>query len=383
MDKFLEQIKKERKETTLGEVITFHRGYDLPLTEIKKGEYPVVFSNGRREFHNEFKVRGPGVFTGRSGSLGGIFYVEEDYWPHNTTLYVSDFHGNDPKFCYYFLSSFDFEKFNSGTGVPTLNRNHIHGMQVKIPNVQYQKKIAAILSSYDEKIQNNNSIIKNLEAIAQAIFDEWFVKFNFPGHEKVGLVESEMGEIPEGWRVGKVSDFGNVVCGKTPSKSEPSYFGGDIFFIKIPDMHGQVFIIKTEDSLTEAGASTQKNKLVPEGSICVSCIATVGLVSITTKDSQTNQQINTVIPNGKSLLEFLYFSLVSKKSDLQAIGSGGSTTLNVNTNIFSNIKVLEPTGAIINLFHKRVASLFEEIKRLIKEVELLEQSRDLLSVKLI
>lgn len=383
MPNLLEQINREKKETTLGNVVTFHRGYDLPLTEIKKGIYPVVFSNGRKEYHNEFKVKAPGVFTGRSGSLGGMFYIEEDYWPHNTTLYVSDFHKNDPKYCYYFLSSFDFARYNAGTGVPTLNRNHIHGIPVRIPSLPTQKKIAQILSAYDAKIENNNTVIKNLELMAQTVFDEWFVKFRFPGYEKAMFVESEMGEIPKGWRVGKVSDFGNVVCGKTPSKSKPEYFGGEIPFIKIPDMHGQMFIINTEDSLTEDGVNTQKNKLIPEGSICVSCIATVGLVSITTKDSQTNQQINTVVPKDKETAEYVYFVLVSKKSDLQAIGSGGSTTLNVNTSVFSNIEALVPSDEIIKLFHIKVGLLFKKIKQLIEEDISLKESRDRLLSKLI
>ncbi len=198
---------------TLGDVVTFHRGYDLPITEIKSGPYPVVFSNGRKEYHSEFKVKGPGVFTGRSGSLGGMFYVDEDYWPHNTTLYVSDFHDNDPKYCYYFLSSFDFEKFNAGTGVPTLNRNHIHGIPVKVPSVPTQKKIAEILSAYDAKIENNNLIIKKLEATAQTLFDEWFVNFRFPGHEKAKFIDSEMGEIPEGWTIGNIEN----ICTRLPS----------------------------------------------------------------------------------------------------------------------------------------------------------------------
>ncbi len=213
MSKLLEQLNTNKKEMTLGDVVTFHRGYDLPLTEIKPGPYPVVFSNGRRENHAEFKVKGPGVFTGRSGSLGGMFYVEDDYWPHNTTLYVSDFHGNDPRYCYYFLSSFDFAKYNAGTGVPTLNRNHIHGIPVEIPAVPTQKKIASILSAYDAKIENNNTIIKNLEATAQTIFNEWFVNFHFPGYEKVKMVDSEMGEIPEGWNIGNIE----AICSRLPS----------------------------------------------------------------------------------------------------------------------------------------------------------------------
>ncbi len=202
MATLFDQIKATKRDTTLGEIVTLHRGYDLPLAQIKPGKYPVVFSNGRREYHNEYKVKGPGVFTGRSGSLGGIFFVGEDFWPHNTTLYVSDFHGNNPKYCYYFLSSFDFAKYNAGTGVPTLNRNHVHDIPVKVPNRNTQDKIAEVLSVYDEKIENNKSIIKSMEMIAQTIFNEWFVNFRFPGYEKTKFIDSEIGEIPEGWKIG-------------------------------------------------------------------------------------------------------------------------------------------------------------------------------------
>ena len=208
-------------------------------------------------------------------------------------------------------------------------------------------------------------------------------EFQFPGYENVKMVESEMGEIPEGWSVGKVKDLGSVICGKTPSKTNSEYFGGSIPFIKIPDMHGHMFLFDTEDSLSEKGVSTQKNKLVPEGSICVSCIATVGLVSITTQDSQTNQQINSVVPKNKHTAEYLYFVLKNLKADLQAIGSGGSTTLNVNTSVFSNIELVIPKEENIEGFHKMIASMFKGINCLLKENISLKSQRDQLLAKLI
>src|SRR3989344_2599878 len=295
----------------------------------------------------------------------------------------------DPFFLYSYLTQDSITATLSSiaeattTTFPAFRPEVLTEMEIEIPNLSTQKKIAEILSAYDSKIENNNKIIKNLETTAQTIFNEWFVNFNLPRYEKAKMVESEMGEIPAEWNVGKISDFGNVVCGKTPSKSESIYFGGEIPFIKIPDMHSQMFIVNTEDSLTQAGVNTQKNQLIPEGSICVSCIATVGLVSITTKDSQTNQQINSVVPKNRESTEYLYFTLVNKKNDLKAIGSGGSTTLNINTSVFSNLEVLIPNDQIIKLFHQKVSPSFKAVKHLINENISLKQSRDQLLAKLI
>ena len=113
-------------ETTLGELVTFHRGYDLPLKDMVEGKYPIVGSNGIIGYHNSFRIKGPGVVVGRSGNLGKPFFVKKDYWPHNTSLYVSEFHCSDPYFVYYFLKTLSLAEYNSGSAVPSLNRNHIH-----------------------------------------------------------------------------------------------------------------------------------------------------------------------------------------------------------------------------------------------------------------
>jgi type I restriction enzyme S subunit len=196
------------------------------------------------------------------------------------------------------------------------------------------------------------------------------------------MIDSELGPIPEGWRVGRLGETGKIVCGKTPSKENPDYFGGKIPFIKIPDMHGELFIIKTEDSLTELGANTQKNKFVPKNSICVSCIATIGLVSITSRDSQTNQQINSIIPNDIKLLEYLYFVLKTMKSDLIAIGNGGSATLNINTSVFSEIEIIIPNDESIKKFHTVTEKLFTKILNNLYQIQTLSTLRDTLLPKL-
>jgi len=277
--------------------------------------------------------------------------------------------GNDQNFLYYFIANPHFIDFAAasaeGTRMPRVSWKFLSKTQWNFPPSADQKRISDILSAFDDKIELNNKISKNLEQTAQAIFKEWFGK-----SEKL-KAKSE-----------KLFKLGKIICGKTPSKSNLKYFGGEIPFIKIPDMHNQMFILKTEDSLTEVGADSQKNKFIPRNSICVSCIATVGLVSITTKDSQTNQQINTIIPKSESYLEFLYLALKTIKNDLMLIGSGGSTTLNINTSIFSNIEILVPEEEVIDKFHKLANPMFNKILQINKENQELATLRDLLLPKL-
>jgi len=277
--------------------------------------------------------------------------------------------GNDQNFLYYFIANPHFIDFAAasaeGTRMPRVSWKFLSKTQWNFPPSADQKRISDILSAFDDKIELNNKISKNLEQTAQAIFKEWFGK-----SEKL-KAKSE-----------KLFKLGKIICGKTPSKLNLKYFGGEIPFIKIPDMHNQMFILKTEDSLTEVGADSQKNKFIPRNSICVSCIATVGLVSITTKDSQTNQQINTIIPKSESYLEFLYLALKTIKNDLMLIGSGGSTTLNINTSIFSNIEILVPEEEVIDKFHKLANPMFNKILQINKENQELATLRDLLLPKL-
>ena len=190
---------------SLNNIITFQRGFDLPKSKFKDGTYPVVGSTGIIGYHSQFKVCAPGVVTGRSGTLGVFQYLEEDFWAHNTSLWVKDFQDNNPKFIYYFLHQFDFKNLNGGVAVPTLNRNILSSINVKYPkSLQTQKRIADILSAYDDLIENNLKRIKLLEQAAQNIYKEWFVNLRFPGHENTPINE-ETG-LPEGWEEKTISD---------------------------------------------------------------------------------------------------------------------------------------------------------------------------------
>ena len=152
------------EKTTLGNVVTLKRGYDLPQQKREEGHIPIYSSSGLSGFHSKAMVEGPGVVTGRYGTIGEVFYSEEDFWPLNTTLYVESFHGNDPQFIYYFLKSIDWQQFTSASAVPGINRNTVHKAEVIIPDLQTQKRIALLLSNLDAKIQCNCEINDNLAA---------------------------------------------------------------------------------------------------------------------------------------------------------------------------------------------------------------------------
>ena len=129
------------------------RGFDLPTSQIQKGDYPVVYSNGVQNHHLQFMVKGPGVVTGRSGTIGNVHFVEQDYWPHNTALWVTDFKDNDRKFVFYLLTSLGLERFGTGSGVPTLNRNDVHEFRVSVPTLSAeQTAIAEVLSDMDAEL---------------------------------------------------------------------------------------------------------------------------------------------------------------------------------------------------------------------------------------
>ena len=314
-EKFKENIRKKYvilqkkrelggwREVKLGDVVCFQRGHDLSKSKMELGDIPVAGSNGIIGYHNIATTRAPGLTIGRSGNIGTPKLYKIDFWAHNTTLYSKDFFGNDEVFIFYLLQTLDLSGFNSGSAVPTLNRNYIHELNIKLPPLPEQKAIAEVLSSLDDKIDLLHRQNQTLEDMAQALFREWFV---------IG--------VDERWEKKSLSHFGVVICGKTPSKKNHKYFGGKIPFIKIPDMHGKTFVFDVTDTLTEKGKNSQGNKTLPPKSICVSCIATVGLVSMNAFESQTNQQINSIIPEKD---EYRYYIYLFYEIIKEFVGSNG------------------------------------------------------------
>lgn len=192
----------------LGDVIELKYGIGLPKRNRKYGNFPVYGSGGIADYHNEPFIKGPGIIVGRKGSIGTIYYEKSDFCPIDTVFYVHNKDvSNDLKFIYYLLTQINLHTLNTDAAVPGLNRNVAHTQEIELPDPNIQRKIASILSAYDDLIENNTHRIQILEEMAQRIYREWFVHSRYPDHESDKLVESELGIIPVGWEVKKLREF--------------------------------------------------------------------------------------------------------------------------------------------------------------------------------
>jgi type I restriction enzyme S subunit len=365
-----QSIPKGWVETTLGGVADIKYGKDHK--KLNNGNIPCLGSGGIMRLVNEVLYDKPSVLIPRKGTLSNLFYIDKPFWTVDTLFYTEiDENFIIPKYLFFKLKTIKLEDLNVGSAVPSLTTVVLNQLPITIPkSIKEQKAIAQILTAFDDKIELLQAQNKTLETTAQTIFKEWFGKYQIGD------------ELPEGWRVGKLGEVGKIICGKTPSKANKKFYGEDIPFIKIPDMHGQMFVVNTIDNLSNLGAISQKKKMIPTNSICVSCIATVGLVSLTVKNSQTNQQINSIVPLEIRYKEFLYFAISKMYKYLQDLGSGGTATLNINTSTFSNIEIVIPNKKTLDGFHEIENPIFDKILSNSTQIQTLKQTRDTLLPKL-
>ena len=285
----------------------------------------------------------------------------------------------DYEYVYYYLmgSYQQLANMANGAAQKNLNAQVIKSFEINLPIISTQHCIATILSRYDSLIENYQKQIKLLEEAAQRLYKEWFVDLHFPGHENTKIVDG----VPEGWEMKKVTEIGKVITGKTPSTAKKEYYGGQIPFITIPDMHTGIYPTSSQ-FLSSLGANSQNGKFIPANSLMVSCIGTAGLVCITNEECQTNQQINSLVLNDISQLYYLYNTFLSLKEYLNNIGSNGATMTNVNKSKFESIEILIPAKSICNLYNDAVKQSFRSIKALSSQIRLLTEARDRLLPKL-
>lgn len=286
----------------------------------------------------------------------------------------------DYRYVFYFLlqQNENLNKLANGGAQQNLNPLIIKKYKISLPILPIQRKIAYILSTYDNLIENNTKRIRLLEQTAENLYKEWFVRFRFPGHENT---EFENG-LPKGWKVSRLEDYGRIETGKTPSTERLEYYGGDLLFVKTPDMHNCMFVTDTKETLSDIGNKSQPKKLLPQNSIMVSCIGTGGVVAINAREGHTNQQINSIKLEDIRNLEWLYFTCKSLKSTIELFGATGATMTNLSKGKFERLKVIEPTKNIRLQFHDRANSIFKQILSLNNQTTLLAHQRDLLLPRL-
>ena len=379
----------ELKKIVFKKFVTLQRGFDLPKKNIKPGMYPVIGSTSIIGYHDEFKVDPPGVVTGRSGTLGSVQYVPVKYWPHNTSLWIKDFKGNLPKYVYYFLQTVGLQHFNSGAAVPTLNRNDLDTLELKVHNLSTQRKIAAVLSAYDDLIENNTHRIKILEEMASAIYREWFVEFRFPGHEQVEMVESELGLIPQGWEVKPLGNVTSVITkGTTPTTLGQQFVSEGINFIKVQSIDDQGDI--SDSKLTKIDDKTHKllkRSQLQENDILFSIAGAIGRVTNVPKrflPANTNQALAIIRSTDLSITRYLYRTLRSPEFLNYSLERVVQTAqANVSLSVLSAAPVIIPVEAVLDDFNKHLIPITNLVDMLREKNANLRQTRDLLLPKLI
>lgn len=358
---------EEWKKCKLGEFFELHRGYDLTKSEIKEGPYPVVCSTSIMGYHNEYKVKAPGVVIGRSGTLGEVQFIDTDYWPHNTSLYVSDFKGNSPKFIKYFLQLFGTENVGGGSAVPTLNRNHLQALTVRVPPLPTQQKIAAILSSLDDKIELNNKINTNLERQAQALFKNWFVD----KYEKEGTI----------------GDYCAVKSGFAFKSAWWQDEGTKV--IRIGDIEQGCLNLETCAHVATDKIEVAKDFIVQGGDLVIAMTgATIGKFSMIPKTQEpilVNQRVGKFFLGNNPIekVPFIYCTLKQEEVITEFINRGqGSAQPNISTGDILSIPCWIPNKNEIDNFNKTIQPMFETIISNQEENRKLSGLRDSLLPKL-
>ncbi|RKS55877.1 type I restriction enzyme S subunit [Gillisia mitskevichiae] len=380
------------EELKLSDLITLQRGFDITKSEQVDGPFPVISSGGISSYHNKFKVKGPGIVIGRKGTLGKVFYCKHNFWPHDTSLWVKDFKGNDPKFIYYFLQVLHFEKFDAGAANPTLNRNHIHSLKLTVPKKEFRSKIASILSAYDDLIENNNKRIELLEEMAEEIYKEWFVRFRFPGYGNSKFFDKEgkevphgtKGALPDGWEIQPINKIVDIISGYA-FKSDTFEEEGDYKLVTIKNVQNGFFVTKTSDCIKELPKNLKKNIFLKDKDILLSLTGNIGRICLVYGDNYLlNQRVAKLKPKTENLFEYVYLFFRSDflRKTLEN-HSNGAAQQNLSPVDMSELKFLTPNDNLLEKFSSITKSLFEEIIILLKKNQILQETRDLLLPRLI
>lgn len=351
-------------QKTLGEIVNLKRGFDLPSSSRVDGPYPVFSSSGQTGTHSEAAVKGPCVVTGRYGTIGQVFFSDAACWPLNTSLYSTDFKGNDPKFVYYLLKTIPWRDYLTASAVPGINRNHVHLCPVCVPDHETQTAISGVLGLLDNKIEFNTKLNGYLEELLLAKYDKLFpVNADFTGI---------------------LSDVGTIVGGATPSKKRSEYYcSNGIGWITPRDLSNtsDKFIAHGTDDITDEGYASCSAKLLPKGSVLFSSRAPIGYIAIAADAVATNQGFKSIVPKEEIGTAFIYCFLVRNKHRIADMGAG-TTFPEVSGKMMKSVELAIPEQTLCAEFDFFAGPILKQQEALERENREFAALRDALLPKL-
>ena len=370
---------KSWRPSRLQDLVFLQRGYDITKAEQNPGQIPVVSSSGIGSYHTESRADGPGVLIGRKGSIGTLHYVDSAYWPHDTTLWSKDFMGNHPLFVYYFLHTLNLKRYDTGNSNPTLNRNHIHGIRVGIPDYDVQERIASRLTVYDQHIENNQRRIRLLERVVRGLYREWFVRLRFPGYESTRTIDG----VPEGWQRKKIREVCMTSGGGTPSTKRAEYWNGDITWVVPTDVtkNDCLALLDSARKITEKGLRESSAKMVPAETILMTSRASVGFFAMMDREVCTNQGFINIVPHDEELRLYLLFNLIERVPEIRS-NAQGTTYPEISKGRFREMDVVIPKKEIAIEYSGKASAVIRQVRCLKRQVSALTEARDLLLPRL-
>ena len=344
------------KEYKLGELLTIKYGKDHK--KLKDGDIPAYGSGGVMRWVNQAIYNGPSIMIPRKGSLNNILYSEKPFWTVDT-MFWSIINDNivNPIFLYYSIYKKDFASLNVGSAVPSLTIPILNDIKIKVPSSDIQNKIISILKPLDDKIELNRRINGNLEQQAQALFKAWFVDFEPFKNGK--FVDSELGRIPEGWKVGHFTDIVKVSGGGTPRTNNTSFWNGSIPFFTPKDASDIVFTYKTEKHITNLGVSNCNSPIYPAHTVFITARGTIGKIKMAGKPMVMNQSCYALLTKKEKLEPYIYLLSLRLVNIMQKKANGAVFEAITTKDFEENIVI--PPNEILTSFIQLVNPLFFQI----------------------
>lgn len=368
-------------KTQIGQRVVFEYGYAVRVKDEPKGKYPVYGSNGITGYIDSYKVKGPGVIVGRKGSVGSIVYSENNFTPIDTSYFLKilDLNKDDLRFWSYFLQTIDLKKLNTHSAVPGLSRELVYLLEVNIPSKDAQGKISYLLSKMDKKIELNNQINAELESMAKALYDYWFVQFDFPD-ENGKPYKSSGGkmvynsvlkrEIPEGWQNKNLSDIANITMGQSPNGESYNENGDGVIFFQGSTDFGWLFPRVRQ-------FTNQPNRLAKKGDILLSVRAPVGDINIANNDCCIGRGLAAM--NSKEGFDvFLFYVMKYFKTIFERRNSEGTTFGSITKNDLHSLQLSYPPSSILKKYDVIISNYNKMIFERCQENEKLTKLRDFL-----